>query len=565
MYVDPMTLFILGEVLVVYIIINIFLFYKSRLYQVLVALLKEMRFEKLRREQLKKDKLAAEHASNRGLLNHSEHFESLTETAEAKPLPEQLTERIEQLRKKYPNTHDLTNSVEHDESSQWLRLRILELEQELLHGNISEQRWQELAEDAISRLKIKEADEMLSAENRKDSAEGDRYTGQLESDLSESENKLADAKLRIRQLEDELEEMRTISTPSENMMETPRSGIHEDEIYRLKCDNFDLTESINRLKLELQKEDPSAGNDVYVQLIEEQVSNLEQYIKSADIQTGLLEKELSASQKANEELSAKLARLGAKSNTVDLTPLKDLNDQHEAKSETLVSFRETVSRLKEGESPEVISAEQETQIIKLESIIRESQQCIAVLESELQQSTQDIEKLEKELADKKSKLIDAKLEKLDESQQGQKSGMNTLKELITNVREGGETEPLLAQQEQEIDKLEQFLSESDTLIGQLEGEIDSLYDQLAQQVSDNKPTEEITPRPDTDENIEEMEELLQQFIGDIQSLMRMINRLEDENDKLKERLTLESEIKQPASVNIDTNPNSKAMSNTDSQ
>ena len=528
MYIDPMTLFILGEVLVVYIIINVFLFYKSRLYKVLVAVLKEMRFERLRREQLKKASLAAERAGNRGLLKKVENAEQKEAVAEVVDLPNQLSDRVAELTQQNPTAKDLLNSVEHDQSVQWLRIRMLELEQELLAGNITEQRWQELATDAIDRLTAQQASEQQAAEERKDSAEQERYTGQLESDLAESENKLNDALVRVQKLETELEELNSINTPSENPLETPRSGLHEEEIYRLKCENFDLTESINKLKLELQKADPSAGNDAYLKLLETQLNNMEQYIKSADIQTGLLEKELSSAQSTIDELTKKLAALGSNSNTVDLSPLTQLNEQHSAKTAMLDAFRDTVERLKDGESTELISSQMEEQIAQLENIIRESQQCIAILESELELSTQAMAALEKDLNNNKNELIDAKLEQLNNTQQSQKAGISSIKDLITDIREGGDTDMLLSQQEQEIEKLERFLSESEALISQLEAEIEQLQAQLeqAQETSDDS-------RPDSNENMEEMEELLQQFIADIQSLLRMINRLEDENETLR--------------------------------
>ncbi|MEJ2044393.1 MAG: hypothetical protein P8X74_21955 [Reinekea sp.] len=531
MYVDPMTLFILGEVLVVYIIINIFLFYKSRLYKVLLALLKEMRFEKLRREQLKKGQLAFEHMSNRGILNHSKEFVPPEKLPEAKSLTDQISERIFLLNKQHPEAHDLTKAVELNASAQWLRMRILELENELLKGNITEQSWQELVSEAISRLKNKEVDEKLSAENRRDSAENERYTAELQTDLTEAENKLADARLRIGQLEAELSEFKTISTPSESYMESPHSGLYEDEIYRLKCNNFDLNENINKLKLELQKEDPSTGNDAYVQLMEAQLANLEQYINSADTQNNLLEKELAAAQKTITKLNDELSKLGTNSKTVDLTPLNQLNDYHLAKTEAIATFRNTVNRLKNGESPELISSEQEAQIASLEQIIRDSQRCIAMLESELQRSTRDIEELEQKLSERKAERIDAKLDQLSQTRTSQKRGMNSLKTLITDIRDGGDTDSLLTRQEQEIEKLEGFLNESETAIKQLEAEIDQLQDLLElQQIATESVHEE---RPESDESQEEMEELLQQFIGDIQSLMRMINLLEDENATLR--------------------------------
>lgn len=543
MYIDPLTLFILGEFLVVYIIINVFLFYKGRLYKVLVALLKEMRAEKLRREQRKQKELAALRAKNKGLLSKNESLEETVKSA-GKTISEQLEERIETLSEKHPNAHDLTNSVERDESAQWLRMRILELEKELLAGSITEDRWEELATEAISRLKVREADEKLSTENRQENAEDSRYTGQLENDLADMTRQFDDAKIRIRQLEGELEDIKTISTPSESHLETPVKGLYEDEIYRLKCDNFDLQESINKLKLELQQADPSAGGDAYSALLETQLANMEQYIKSADITQGLMEKELSAAQNQIEDLKGQLQNVGNAAGSVDLSSLSSLNDNVQAETDTLSSIKDTVARLRNGEEPEAVAAEQEAHVARLEQIIRESEQCISILENELSQSSQDIQSLEDALAKSKTDLLNSKLSGLGDTQSQQKEGVSNIRDLITEMRDGGDMDSMLGQQEQEIEKLEKFLAESDTLIGQLETEIDDLQQQL-QNISVPVATDD-NDRPESDEDIEEMEGLLQQFIKDIQGLMLMINRLEDQNSELQAQIEAERKSAQEA-------------------
>jgi len=534
MFIDPLTLFIVGEILVVYIIINVFLFYKSRLYNVLLALLKEMRFEKLRREQLKQKELALLRAKNKDLVAKNEAIVEQAKSA-GKTIPEQLEERIAVLNEKYPNAKDLTNSVELGESTQWLRVRILELEQELLSGNIDEDTWQELATEAISRLKVKEADELLNTENRKDGAEDSRYTGQLENDLEEAQRLFNDAKIKINQLESELEEIKTISTPSESHLETPESGIYEEEVYRLKCDNFDLHESINKLKLELQQIDPSIDSDTYLALLENQISNMEQYIKSADIASGLMEKEISAYKKQIEDLQAELGNLGTASDTVSLQPLKSLSKQQEEQTDTLSSMKDTIERLKAGEDIDAIASDQEQHISRLEQIIKESEQCIHILESELTQSTDDVHELQKQLADKKAQILNSRLGDLSNVQNGQKEGIGNIKTIIEDIKAGGDSDELIDKHEQEITKLEHFLAESDTLIGQLEAEITDLNAQLLS--GPDTQADEQSTRPNTTEDILEMETLLQQFIGDIQSLMRMINKLEDENTGLRNHLS----------------------------
>ena len=297
-----------------------------------------------------------------------------------------------------------------------------------------------------------------------------------------------------------------------------------------------MHEASNKLRLELQQTDPSIDSDTYVALLENQLANMDQYIKSADIATGLMEKELTASVQQIEELQAQLSKQslnsGNKAASVDLTALHSLADHQQAKSDTLSSIKDTIKRLKNGEDPEQLAAEQEAHIARLEQIIKESEQCIAILESELSQSSQDVHELKDALAKKKTELLSSKLSGLADVQQGQGKSVGTMKSLIDDIRSGGNTEELLTKQEQEITKLERFLTESEMIIGQLEGEIEDLNQKL-EAAPVKTATEHKEERPDSDEDILEMETLLQQFISDIQGLMKLIHQLEDENSDLK--------------------------------
>lgn len=532
MYIDPLTLFITAEIIVVYIIINIFLFYKSRLYNVLKALLKEMRYERLQREQKKQDEMAALRASNKDLSLKNESIQNIANSA-GKTITEQLEERITTLIAENPKSKDLLNSVELNQSSYWLRLRLLELEKELLSGHINNDRWQELATEAIERLHNSEADHQLSTQLRKDGAEEERYTAQLETDLSEAQSQLDAAKVRINKLETELADLKSISAPSESFMELPPRGQHDDEIYQLKCNNFDLQESINKLKLKLQQADPSADKDEFIAILETQISNLEQYVKSADIAAGLMEKEIAAAGKQIDTLQEQIALLGKAPGTIDLKSLKQLGEHHGQQTDALSSIKDSIQRLKNGESPEDVAAEQEAFIARLEKIIKESEQCIHILESELSRSAEDIQSLEDALSKKKKQLVNEKLGNLAGTQQSQKDGVSSLQNIINEIRGGGDTEVLLKKQETEIKRLEHFLAESDTLMGQLEAEIDELQNRLAH--SQTLMETNATQRVDSSEDLVEMETLLQQFIVDTQSMLQALNKLEDENEELKSK------------------------------
>lgn len=544
MYIDPLTLFITAEIFVVYVIINVFLFYKSRLLKVLIALLKEMRFERLRRQQEKQNALALARKNNKG--------PSSAPASEPTPPANkgEIAQRLETLKQQHPQ--DLLNSLELDQAEQWLRIRFLELEKELVEGNINEQTWQELALEAISRFKAESSELQESIEQRKDEAEEERYTSQLETDLHEAENKLTEAMVKIHQLEDEIKDLKSISTPSENHLEIPVQGQYEDQLYQLKCDNFDLNETINKLKLEMQQMDPAAQATAYTELLEQQVSNLEQYVKSADISTGLLEKEISAAQSRIAQLESQPGtnKPAVNPSPADMRALQPLQDQQENQTLVVETLKTNIERLQSGEDAEALLTDQAQQIAKLEQILKESKQCITILESELDQSHKDVTKLESEVARHKSEKLANKLSELASVQDGQKNGLGELRNIVNDFEQGGDNSQLIEQHEQQINRLEGFLAESDTLIGQLEAEIDELSSKL-QQAENTASSDESSSSGSSgsDENIAEMESLLHQYMSDTQSLLKTTSRLEEENIELKEKLAnLPSE---PAETIID--------------
>jgi chromosome segregation ATPase len=540
MYFEPLTLFILGEFLVVYIIINVFLFYKSRLLNVLIALLKEMRFEKHRREQLKQKELAALRATNKNLLSKVDSAETAAKTA-GKTIPEQLEARIESLTLAHPRAHNLDSSIEFNESNEWLRMRILELEKELLSGNIDENKWQELASEAVSRFTQATLDSEQNKANKKGNAEDERYTGQLENDLSETQRQLQEAKTLIGHLESELEDIKAINTPTENPMEAPKSGLYADELYKLKCDNFDLHEAINKLKLELLSgEDLDA--DSFNAMLENQIANMEQYIKSADIATSLFEKELQAAQDEISRLSNQLSEPSGKGKSPgneNKQALTELASKNTEQNDALATIRESISQLQGGGDVEDIIQDLEAEILRLEKLFKESEQCIVLMESSLEASQEEVSQLEDKLASQKAKALKNKMSGLNDAQEGQKAGIGNIKNIMNQIRDGGDEKVLTKLHNDELAKLEGYLKESETLIKQLESELDELNNR-ADNAQNNADSDSDAKSINSNENMQEMEGLLKQFISDMQSLLTNINKLEDENTKLKQQLKSKS-------------------------
>ncbi|MFQ3230612.1 hypothetical protein [Reinekea sp.] len=533
MYIEPLTLFILGEFLVVYIIINVFLFYKSRLLNVLIALLKEMRFEKHRREQQKRKELAALRATNKELLEKVETVETSAKSA-GKTIPEQLEARIATLTEAHPRSHSLDSSLEFDEPSQWLRMRILELEKELLSGNIDESTWQEMANETITRLTEASLNSEEQRALKKENAEEERYTGQLENDLEDSQRQLDEATTMIEHLKSELEDIKSINTPTENPLEAPTSGRYADELYRLKCDNFDLHEAINKLKLELLSGEDLTSEDLNG-LLENQLANMEQYIKSADISIGLYEKELQAAQDEITKLNAQVlpaAGSGTSSKQDNKQALADLSSKNSEQSDALGIIRASILQLQSGENLDDTIQDLEAEILRLEKLFKESEQCIVLMESALETSQEEVSMLEGKLAKHKSKALQNKMSGLSETQKGQKDGVSNIKNIMNQLRDGGDEEALSQQHSDEVTKLEGYLKESETIIQQLEAELDELTARL-ENVSKTPNEDDLRQSIGSNEDLLEMEELLQQFISDTQSLLMNINKLEDENAKLK--------------------------------
>ncbi|TXR53227.1 hypothetical protein [Reinekea thalattae] len=530
MYIDPLTLFITGEIFVVYIIINIFLFHKSRLRKVLTALLQEMRYEKLRRQQEKQNLAALERAQNRGPLPDStgDIFSN-----DSRPPPKgEIARQLEKHKQAYP--HDLTNAIELNQPEQWLRIRLLELEQELLAGNISDNMWQEFASEAIGRMHSQVAAFEQATENQKTNAEGERYTGQLEKDLGESEAKLNEAMIRIRQLEGELAKL----TPPEatqdgSSMDAAFTDSYDERLYELKYKNNDLNDTINNLKLELQQANAGDSQDEYIALLEKQISYLEQQIEGLNATTELLEVQLSANN------SSPAANSGQEIDTSGM--LAPLQAQQAAQAEALGSMKENIEKLKSGEDLDAVIKDQEQQLASLEQIIRESEQCVAILESELAKSLADISRLESDLASSNASNASDKISSLNSTQEGQKDGLGKLKDIIAEIQRGdGNSDELVQQHQEQISRLEGFLAESETLIEQLESEVNSLADQLEnanQAGADSMHSDDSTSFPN--ESVEEMQLLLRQYMSDTESLLKMTSKLEKENGELKSKLSAE--------------------------
>lgn len=542
MFIDQMTLFILAEVAVVYFIITVFLFFRGRLYHVLVAILKEMRWEKLRRQQERQKEIAELRAKNRKLTTE---FEVVKRTAESagKTIPEQLRDRVAQLSedaRQEGTDPDEPPGTDPDEQLNWMRRRILELEQQLLSGEIDEEMWHEKAGDTLRELGVEPG-----SSNRKELASQELRADQLEKDLKQYRNQYEAAKDRISFLEKEVEEFKSIDIKSDRLMEKPEPGQYADELYQLRCDKFDMQESINQLRLKLQQINPNSPEFDKVQ--KQQMQNMERYIKDADVTMNLMEKEMEASQSSKNELEVEVRELRArleslKSNSEDNNPVnRDNVDQLSAntnkQAESVANLRDSLDQLRSGGDREKVAEYQEAEIGRLELLVRDTQSCVSVLEMELEQAQLalgDLSEREQELLrqlqerpasdnDEDRPPLPEHLQALSEEQQ---QALDTLRDTATAVRkDDANVDEIATVQEREIDHLQQLLGKMESAVTQMQ---DSLDDSDV-----DAPRKPPAERPDSSEDAEEMESLLRQFMSDSQSMLQRLKSLEEENKRLK--------------------------------
>lgn len=528
MFINQLTLFILGEIAVVYVVITLFMLYRNRLFHLLVAILKEMRGDTVR-------KLEAQQQENADLQAELDALrESTGDAGTGGDFAGQLQNRIDELtdRAKQSGTNlKKPPAPDDDYHMDWLRRRILELEKEITTEELSEDDWRPLAENAISDAGLEPSDP-----NRRAAAAESLDAASLEKQAKQYRTQYESARDRISMLEDELEQLKSINSTESSHYERPEMGMYSDELYKLKCDKFDLQENINKLSLKIQQMDP--GSDEYIRELTQQLGMLEKYMKDADVSINLLEKELEAAHHENEALEGQVKDLKNRlkdiattedgQSIIDLKNVDKLSGNAGKQAESVANLKESIEQLREGEDQERILELQESEVSRLELLVRDSANCIAVLEMELEQAQSTIDQLtqrEKDLLAQVGGNGDGDVsDRLQGINNQQKESLGELRTQVEAIRQGGDAMEIIVQQEEEIDRLEGLLEEMQSLVATLES-----------QVSGEAPS--ASTRPDSNEDMEEMESLLQQFMTDSQTMLSRIKALEEENLRLKEAST----------------------------
>lgn len=520
MYIEPLTFFILAEITVVYVIITAFLFYKQRLYHVLVALLKEKRWERSQRQQQTQQEIMALRSQNQLLLKDLEQARAAVESS-GQTMPQQLESHLQRLDETSDAAQSEESAVSADDARHltWLRRQVLTLEQRLLSQQITEPQWQEQLSKLLSNSVFKPKE-----------PEGEETKSTEEGDLR---SRLESAYDRIALMEKELTALRAINDQGESELERPQRGMYADEIYKLKCEKFDMQEALNKARLMLQQMNPD--EEGFQEQQDEHIEQLDQYIKRADMSMNLMEKELEAANHENEALEAQVKELknrlkdisvaSGKAGTINQNNVNQLALNASKKATALSNLRNSIDQLRQGSDPEAVMELQEGEISRLELLVRDSENCISVLEMELENAMHQIEQLSEQTQTQTEPVPDNELnDRLGELNDQQQGSIDNLRGHLEAIRSGGDAMEIIIEQEEDINNLQRMLKETQALVAQL-------HTQQPAEETNNQTARQLE-RPDSNEDIEEMEGLVKEFITDMQSMMSKIKQLEEENKKL---------------------------------
>ncbi|MEX0584774.1 MAG: hypothetical protein WEB07_03335 [Natronospirillum sp.] len=431
MYVEPLALFIIGEVVVVIIIIMTFLFYKSRLLRVLLAIWHEMRLKRLRHDSPIARQLAQLKEENR---KFKQQLEDLREGG-AETYAEQLQARLEALADQEAEAHaddepEPAADDNNDEESHRTRA-ILRAFYEFEATRADPEHKDILAaEDTLlEQLKIqlgRDPDEEESEYVQGQTArllERVAELEPLEQQHAEVLSELEQARKALNTAEGKAAALKSIQNATKANDDTPLpppGSAHEDELYRLKCERFDMMESINKLRLQLQKVAGDGETSDLIEMQNEQMKHQEKYIKDTDVAFQLMEEDLATARAAVATLEAEQAEMGGPYSATDKERLaaqqesKDtLAGYAEAQQQSMDEMRENLIALRKAEKledREALLHVQEERLAAMARAIEESDTCVAMMEQELHQANVTIEQLKAETPKPKDNQDDAELE-----------------------------------------------------------------------------------------------------------------------------------------------------------
>lgn len=485
MYIEPFTLFIVGELAFVYIIIASFLFYNGRLHNILKDLLVEMRRNRMLRELLKAKKLAGERSSSSKLLSQ----DLMSAMTRGGPdvytnLVEVKLERVDEAAIELGITSPLEFNPNDPAQQQILALRkaLLTLEHKIeshegvLDSEKSEELLNEFDDSIIAKMLLARGAGADLAETKKLKATIEHFKNRS-LELEPFEEQFYTSQQELKEALEEIEGLKTIGHDDIPIIaEAPKMGDFADEIYSLKCQKFDLMDAINNLKLELEHSNAADQPLEFIEKQEQQIAEQARYMKESDVCISLLETELDTAnnllqqaQKLANSLEEKLKkRVNMPKEPVNTESVDQLSSITKHQQSTIEELRAELEKLKSIDGAQEIVEKQQNHLNQMERNIQESETCIGMLETELETAS-----------DKASELLDslktseALNESGDELEIMLQKFVQDSKEMLKNIAElESENERLL--QERELQPHPAALQNPDNIEGNTQDDSDNI-------------------------------------------------------------------------------------------
>lgn len=408
MYIEPLALFIIAEVVVVVIVISCFLFYKSRLLRVLLALLTEMRMNRLRREVKKKKELAELRKQNKSLASEVSTFREEGQQTYA----EQVQQRLDDLPDEEPEAEQADESSDEEDGHRTRAIMRAFYEFEAARADPDNHDLKAAENNLLEQLKIqlgRDPDEEDSEEVKTQTAElmeRVEYLEPFEQQANDLSRELEQTQETLSKAQEEIEKLREINDTSELDPDSMPDSVRDehDEIYRLKCERFDMAESINALKLKLQKMVSDGDTNDLLETQEEQIRQQSRYIADSEKSIALLEEELDKANKALEKLKAQSDQepdmADFKASEVGREQLDQLAGYAEEQKTSMEEMRANLIAIRDAEKAEEREAllkQQEDKLASMQRAVMESDTCVSMMENELNEANRAIDQLKADL------------------------------------------------------------------------------------------------------------------------------------------------------------------------
>jgi len=431
MFISKLVLFIALEFLVGLLVFGGFLFYKSRLYRLLQKI------------YAKKEKAQSQQA-NQTLISQNKQL--IAQLAQVKDAP--LEVHVEQA-----SSEELSLQLDQDHHQQ---LSALGLAYQTVQQMLEEQ--PELDEDQSKALNERIAHILNIPLNSEQSAQIRELQHQIE--FLKDENALIETKNQnIERLEAQIAQLKSIDATTVEQAKAPKQGDFADEIYKLKCEKFDMMENINRMKLDIERLSSNLEDEELLSTLQKQVVEQGNYIKQSDVVVSLLEKELEAANALIDALEKQSNESTHSNNRVVSIEeeLENLKVLQETQRESLSQLKE---KLNTSENENSEHGENEERISNIEQNMDDADKCIESLRSELSAAQERIQELELQLSNQSKNAEGSSVDNTTQSNTSSESEADEeLEELLKKlINDSQEMLTTIADLEQENKQLKEQLA-----------------------------------------------------------------------------------------------------------